>query len=77
MAQVQTVSETFIKEENTPNVDVETVFLPITYFGDHRMGYDIQYLTKDGIISDVLREYERFLNLSSEGDHDLIMKPNS
>lgn len=77
MAQVQSVSETFIKEENTPDVDVEVVYLPITYFGDHRMGYDIQYFTKDGIISDVLREYERFLHLSSEGDHDLIMKPNN
>ena len=77
MAQGQTVSETLLKEKNTPDMDSEIIFQPITYFGDHRKGYDIQYLTKDGIISDVLREYERFLNLSSEGDHDLIMKPNS
>ncbi|MFH6956854.1 BCCT family transporter [Flavobacterium aquidurense] len=77
MAQKQTVSETLLNEKNTPDIDLEFVFEPVTYFGDHRKGYDIQYLSKDGIISDVLREYERFLNLSSEGDHDLIMKPNS
>lgn len=76
MAQPQTISETLINEQNTPNIDSETVFLPISYFGDHRMGYDIQYLSKDEIISDVLREYERFLTLGSDGMHDLLMKPN-
>lgn len=76
IVQKQIVSETLLKEKNTPDMDLDTIFQPITYFGDHRKGYDIQYLSKDGIISDVLREYERFLNLSSEGDHDLIMKPN-
>ena len=75
MAQPQTVSETLVNELNMPTIDSETMFLPITYFGDHRMGYDIQYLSKDEIISDVLREYERFLNLGSDGTHDLFVKP--
>lgn len=76
IAQPQTISETLINELNTPNIDSETIFLPITYFGDHRKGYDIQYLSKDEIISDVLREYERFLNLGSDGTNDLLMKSN-
>lgn len=77
MAQALTISETLINEKNSPDSDSEITFHPITYFGDHRMGYDVQYLSKDGIISDVLREYERFLNLSSDRDNDLIMKPTN
>lgn len=76
MAQELTISDTLIKEKNTPDIDSETSFQPFTYFGDHRTGYDIQYFSKDGIISDVLREYERFLNLGSDRDNDLIMKSN-
>lgn len=76
MAQEQLISDTFLKESNTPDLESAAVFLPYTYFGDHRMGYDIQYLNKDGIISDVLRQYERFITLSSDRENDLIMKPS-
>jgi choline/glycine/proline betaine transport protein len=73
-AQVLTVSQTLIKEENAPVIDNETIFVPITYFDDNRKGYDIQYLSKDEIISDILRQYERFLNLGSGNTTDLLMK---
>lgn len=40
----------------------------MTYFADGRAGYDIQYLTQDEISADVLRQYERYLNLQ-QSDH--------
>ncbi|MGL5112332.1 MAG: BCCT family transporter, partial [Flavobacterium sp.] len=73
-AQVLHVSKTLIKEDNAPDLDHGTVFVPITYFDDNRKGYDIQYLSKDEIISDILRQYERFLNLGSGNTTDLLLK---
>ena len=39
----------------TPDADNGTQYNPATYYFDGRAGYDIQYLTKDEIIADVLR----------------------
>lgn len=73
-AQVLNVSQTLIKEDNAPDLDHGTVFVPITYFDDNRKGYDVQYLSKDEIISDILRQYERFLNLGSGDTTNLLLK---
>lgn len=35
----------------------------VTFFADGRAGYDIQYLTRDEVSADVLRQYERYLHL--------------
>ena len=37
----------------------EEVYVPMTYFADGRLGYDIQYLRREEIIVDILRHYER------------------
>ncbi|CAM2985290.1 choline/glycine/proline betaine transport protein [Flavobacterium succinicans] len=73
-SQVLTVSTALRREDNAPDIDHETVFVPVTYFDDNRRGYDIQYLSKDEIIADVLRQYERFLNLGSGDTTDLLLK---
>lgn len=73
VAEPQTISEYMIEEENTPNVDIETPYIPITYFNDGRKGNDIQYMTKDEIIADVLREYERFISLISDDKNELLI----
>ena len=62
-----------IEEENTPNVDMETPYIPITYFNDGRKGNDIQYMTKEEVIADVLREYERFISLISDDKNELLI----
>lgn len=48
------------------------IFEPITYFADGRAGYDIQYLTRDELSADVLRQYERYLVLSQDEGLDLL-----
>lgn len=35
------------------------VYVPMTFFADGRLGYDIQYLRREEIIVDILRHYER------------------
>ncbi len=37
----------------------EEVYVPMTFFADGRLGYDIQYLRREEIIVDILRHYER------------------
>ena len=73
-AEAQTLSDSMINEDNTPDVDSSTSYLPITYFSDGRMGNDIQYMTKDEIIADILREYDRFINIISNDENALLFK---
>lgn len=73
-AEAQTVSDFMINEDNTPDVDSSTSYLSITYFSDGRMGNDIQYMTKDEIIADILREYDRFINIISNDENALLFK---
>lgn len=64
-----------LKEESAlPGLTQTEVFEPFTYFGDGRVGYDVQYMTKDELIADVLKQYQRYLNLMHSEDLALIMK---
>ncbi|WP_028896580.1 BCCT family transporter [Prevotella sp. HUN102] len=65
-AEVQTISNYLIDDDNTPEIDDKKQYLPVTYFSDGRTGNDIQYLTKQEIIADVLREYERYISLVAD-----------
>ncbi|GAA4501824.1 BCCT family transporter [Pseudaeromonas paramecii] len=50
----------------------ELIYEPMTFFADGRAGYDIQYLTRDELSADVLRQYERYLVLSQDEQLDLL-----
>lgn len=71
-AQKQNLADYFINEENTPDFDNDTTYVPVTYFTDGRSGNNIQYMTKEEIIVDVLKEYERFITLISDDKNELI-----
>lgn len=47
-----------------PATEREHTYEPITFFADGRPGYDVQYLTETEMLADILRQYERHLNLS-------------
>ncbi|PRD56285.1 BCCT family transporter [Sphingobacterium gobiense] len=70
------VSDYFRNEDNAPDIEHQRTYIPRTYFGDSRKGYDIQYFTKDEIISDVLKQYERFLSLSSDQKNEIFLGQN-
>lgn len=68
--------EYFIKEKNLPDADIEESFYPLTYFGDTREGYNVTYFSKNELITDVLKHYERFLKLTSEEKNVMFISSN-
>ncbi|MFV0419820.1 MAG: BCCT family transporter [Dysgonomonas sp.] len=73
IAESQTLSDYIIQEENAPDIETGTTYVPITYFNDGRSGNNIQYMTKNEIIVDILREYERFISLISDDKNELLV----
>lgn len=67
------VSEQMIEDENLPDMETSIRYFPKSYFGDTREGYDIQYFTKNELISDVLKHYERFLSIISEESNEMFV----
>lgn len=64
-----------LKEESAlPGLTKTIVHEPFTYFGDGRVGYDVQYMSKEELIADILKQYQRYLNLMHSEDLALIMK---
>lgn len=66
------VSNFLVDEVNLPDVQQEGAYFPKAYFGDTRESYDIQYFTKNELISDVLKHYDRFLDISSEQKNEMF-----
>jgi len=70
--ETQTISDYIAEEDNTPDVETDKQYVPVTYYTDGRTGNNIQYLTKEEIIADVLREYERYISLVSDEDNAML-----
>lgn len=66
------LSDLVVGDDNLPNIEGNTIYEPITYFLDGREGYDVQYMTKEELIADVLKQYERFINLAMDNNHSLM-----
>lgn len=65
--ELQQISDYLIDEDNTPDIDSNNHhYVPVTYYSDGRTGNDIQYLNKEEIIADVLREYERYISVVAD-----------
>lgn len=75
-SQSKAVSDYLVNEENLPDIDENKTYIPKAYFGDSREGYDIQYFTKNELISDVLKHYERFLSIVSEERNEMFISSN-
>lgn len=70
--QSRELSDLVVEDEHLPNIEESKIYEPITYFFDGREGYDVQYMTKEELIADVLKQYERFMNLAMDDNHALI-----
>ena len=70
--QAKTISEYLVEEQNLPELQHSETYYPKTYFGDTRAGYDVQYFTKNEVISDVLKHYERFIEITSEESNEMF-----
>ncbi len=76
-SQPKVVSEYLRSEDNLPDIDVNRIYFPEAYFGDAREGYDIQYFTKNELISDILKHYERFIEIISEERNEIFITSNA
>lgn len=71
------VANYLIDEDNHPDITKRATYFPKAYFGDTRESYDIQYFTKNELISDVLKHYDRFLDIISEEKNQMFISSNS
>ncbi|MBY0410861.1 MAG: BCCT family transporter [Burkholderiaceae bacterium] len=55
----------------------EEVYVPMTFFADGRLGYDIQYLRREEIIVDILRHYERHRGVLADQRAQLLNRAPS
>lgn len=65
-------SDTVVADAHIPTAQHQKTYIPTTYFGDGRSGYDVQYMTRNELIADVLKQYQRYLTLINSGDHELM-----
>ncbi|RYG17988.1 MAG: BCCT family transporter [Chitinophagaceae bacterium] len=71
------ISDYIQSEENLPDYDSNKAYYPMSYFGDAREGYDVRLFTKNELISDVLKHYERFIGIISEGSSEMFVSSNA
>lgn len=74
---VREVASYFLSEENLPDADQGLAYYPETYFGDGRDGYNVDFFTKNELISDVLKHYERFMDIVSEEKNEMFVSRNA
>lgn len=77
ISQKRIVSEYMVADDNLPDLDNKVTYFPKTYFGDSREGYDVQYFTKNELISDVLKHYDRFLKIIAEESNEMFISSES
>lgn len=70
------ISDYLLNEDNLPDIENNRTFYPKSYFGDDREGYDVQLFTKNELISDVLKHYERFIEIISEEKNEMFISSN-
>lgn len=75
--QTRQVSAFMDSEENLPDVNAGEVYYPEAYFGDGREGYSVEYFTKNELISDVLKHYERYLDIVSQDQNEMFISRNA
>jgi len=71
------VSDFVVIEENLPEYDASSNFYPESYFGDGREGYDVRLFTRNELISDVLKHFERFVEIISEKRNEMFVSSDT
>lgn len=72
LAERRDISDYLLDEDNTPDVNASQQYIPLTYYSDGRTGNNIQYLSREEIIADVLREYERYISIIADDSKALM-----
>lgn len=75
--QKRIVSEYLVDDSNLPDLESNITYFPKTFFGDSREGYDVQYFTKNELISDVLKHYDRFLKIIADQSNEMFVSSDN
>lgn len=75
--QSRSLSEHVLSEDNLPDYENNKAYFPMAYFGDAREGYDVKLFTRNELISDVLKHYERFMVIVAEGRNEMFISSNN
>ncbi len=67
------VSKLIAEDDSIPTLDSTVNFEPICYFLDGRRGHSLKYMRKEDLITDILRQYERYLKMSSNSKYNLYL----
>ncbi|TWO27503.1 BCCT family transporter [Campylobacter insulaenigrae] len=67
-------SQSIIDDKFMPTYYKEFIFEPQTFFADSRNGYNIEYLNEQEIIVDILKQYERYLQLLFDDKNEIFTK---
>ncbi|PJO79305.1 BCCT family transporter [Neisseria brasiliensis] len=66
------IAEQLVQESNLPHIRSNTTYAPVTYFSDGRTGYDVQYMSREELIADMLKNYERYLSLMEDVGQEIM-----
>ncbi|RYF08996.1 MAG: BCCT family transporter [Comamonadaceae bacterium] len=67
----------FLVREASLEDEREEVYVPMSFFADGRLGYDIQYLRREELIVDILRHYERHRAVLADNRAQLLNRAPS
>lgn len=67
------ISPVVVEDPFLPTINTGKNYEPICYFFDGRRGYSVKYMREDELISDILKQYERFIRMASDTKHNLYL----
>lgn len=67
------VSKMVVSSDLLPKMDTIDDFEPVCYFADGRRGYSLKYMRHEEMLTDVLRQYERYIRMIANSKHNLYL----
>jgi len=69
--------ERLIEDKSLPNIKHTGYYDIQCYFSDGRKGHTVKYMRKEELITDVLRQYERYMHLVTDESNRLYVAENT
>ena len=66
------ITDQLIREDQPASFQICSNVHTVDVFSDGRDGYDVQYMTQKELIADMLKQYERYLNLLAGVGQELM-----
>lgn len=67
------ISKMVVSSDLLPKMDTVDDFEPVCYFADGRRGYSLKYMRREELLTDVLRQYERYIRMIANSKHNLYL----